>query len=127
MGVPVLSTGDANSIASATGAQVRHVRGELARTDRGCLMWRSVGPDAESSGAWIIWPEGTKETQNGDGAVLASGETFFEGSAMEADSLLVAVADLPLGTESQSYFGSFSQYCDADEHQALVLTAVGAK
>ena len=36
----------------------------------------------------------------------------------------VAVANLPLGTDDQSYFGSFGPFCDADDHGVLVVTEV---
>ena len=99
-----------------------NLSGSIGVDRKGCFTWVSVDADDPLNGSWIVWPDGTR--QEDDEVVLPSGKHLGAGDTVAAVGAPVAVANLPLGTDDQSYFGSFGQFCDADDHGVLVVTEV---
>ena len=119
-GLPVLDTSDAASVIAAGGTEPRRMSGTLALETNGCFTWRSE--EGAEERPWIVWPDDAR--QDGDGVILGSGARIGDGDSLEVVGAVVALAVLPDGKSSSSYFGSFGPFCRADKTGALVLTDI---
>ena len=121
-GAPTLTSAEADAVVRDAAATRVNLSGSIGVDRKGCFTWVSVGADDPLEGSWIVWPDGTR--QEDDEVVLPSGTHLGAGDTVVAVGAPVAVANLPLGTDDQSYFGSFGQFCDADDHGVFVITEV---
>ena len=121
-GAPTLTSAEADAVVKDAAANRVNLSGSIGVDRKGCFTWVSVGADDPLEGSWIVWPDGTR--QEDDEVVLPSGTHLGAGDTVVAVGAPVAVANLPLGTDDQSYFGSFGQFCDADDHGVFVITEV---
>ena len=121
-GAPTLTSAEADAVVKDAAADRVNLSGSIGSDRKGCFTWVSVDADDPLNGSWIVWPDGTR--QEDDEVVLPSGKHLGAGDTMVAVGAPVAVANLPLGTDDQSYFGGFGPFCDADDHGVLVVTEV---
>lgn len=119
-GLPTLDEGDASTTIAAAAARAEPIAGRLVVERNGCFTWRSTDGDQAADGAWIVWPEGSRQV--GDEVVLESGVRVLYGDLIEAVGAVVALDDLPDGGGEDSYFGSFGLFCDAPDRGVVVLT-----
>lgn len=131
-GLGELSAEDAADVFVSAGVSPGAMTGRLVVEQNGCFTW--AGAEAGSaagsdvSGAWIVWPESAeRDPERGDGVVLDGEERVGDGADLEGTGALVALEDLPGGTNADSYFASFGAYCAADAHGVIVLTAVSSR
>lgn len=121
-GAPTLTSAEADAVVKDAAAIRVNLSGSIGVDRKGCFNWVSVDTDDPLNGSWIVWPDGTR--QEDDELVLPSGKHLGAGDTIVAAGAPVVVANLPLGTDDQSYFGSFGPFCDADDHGVLVVTEV---
>ena len=121
-GAPTLTSAEADAVVRDAAANRVNLSGSIGVDRKGCFNWVSVDTDDPLNGSWIVWPDRTR--QDDDEIVLPSGTHLGAGDTITAAGAPVAVANLPLGTDDQSYFGSFGQFCDEDDHGVLVVTEV---
>ena len=121
-GAPTLTSAEADAVVRDAAANRVNLSGSIGVDRKGCFNWVSVDTNDPLDGSWIVWPDGTR--QDDDEVVLPSGTHLGAGDTITAVGAPVAVANLPLGTDDQSYFGSFGPFCDADDHGVLVVTEV---
>ena len=119
LGLPVLSTSDAEAAIAAGDAEPGPVSGTLAVEPNGCFTWNS-GEGADRP--WVVWPDDARH--DGDGVILGSGERIVAGAELDGVGADVELADLPDGRNPDSYFASFGTFCSADVTGVLVLTRV---
>lgn len=118
-GLPTLDPEEAASAAASAGSQEQSVNGALAVESNGCFTWRS---DDDADGAWLVWPDDA--SQDADVVVLGDGRRLTDGDPVAGSAVLVTLADLPDGGNSDSYFGSFGGFCDAGARGVLVVTEI---
>ena len=121
-GAPTLTSAEADAVVKDAAANRVNLSGSIGVDRKGCFNWVSVDADDPLNGSWIVWPDGTR--QEDDEVVLPSGKHLGAGDTVAAIGAPVAVANLPLGTDDQSYFGGFGPFCDADDHGVLVVIEV---
>jgi hypothetical protein len=118
-GLPTLDASGASAAVAEGDVEPGPVAGTLAVESNGCFTW-STGEAADRP--WVVWPDDAR--QDGDGVILGSGERIVAGSELEGVGAKVELADLPGGSNPDSYFASFGTYCSADEAGVLVLTRI---
>lgn len=122
-GLPHLSADEAASVLDGNGGALGPVSGSMNVESNGCFTWES--DDAESDGAWIIWPEDA--AQDDDEVVLGSQERVGDGDHLTVNASTVKLNELPHGDDPESYLGSFGRFCGADERGVLLVTEAGPK
>lgn len=96
------------------------VNGTVVDAGNGCLQ-RAM---EDGSHPWIVWPPNAgpgHADEDFESAVEVEGVEYGDGSPVTGVGALVTLADLPCGSNADSYFGSFGGFCDAAETGVVVL------
>ena len=59
--------------------------------------------------------------------LLGSRERVGDGDQLSVNASTVLLDELPSGDDPDSYFGSFGQFCGADQRGVLLVTEVRAR
>lgn len=122
-GLGELSAEDTAEVFASAGVAPEPMNGQLRVQDNGCFTWSGEQAD----GAWIVWPESAGlDGENGGQVMLDGGERVGDGSPLRGAGAVVALEDLPGGSNPDSYFASFGGYCGADAAGVVVFTEVAS-
>ncbi|WP_328291189.1 hypothetical protein OG218_00210 [Kineococcus sp. NBC_00420] len=99
------------------------LQGVLHVTDQGCFTLDVLAPiDQAADGLWIVWPD---DAAQDDKTVNLPGDVeLTEDSRISASGMILALNDLPQGSDKNSKIGSFGRLCGADTSDVVVLQDV---